>query len=433
MDEYRCGGKIQSMPSPEVEKEIRKHLRHNVTVNLFDGAFFGFGMGFSSFSTFVPLFLSKITQSAILFGLIPSIHNTGWLFPQLFTAGWVSRLRRYKGFVLLMTIHERIPFLGLALIAWFLPHLSNQIALWLTFLMLTWQGLGAGFAANSWTSLIVKIIPTEFRGTFFGAQAAAANVLASAGAVLAGILLMKVSDRYDFTLLFLLTVVCMIVSWFALALTREPEDNQKHVPVKKAPFWQGTRTILHRDTNFRWFVATRMLSQFATSGFAFYIVYCVRQFAMDDLTAGILTATLTAVQIIANPLMGWAGDRWGHRRIMSVGVFAAALSGLLAWYAPSLNWFFLVMVFTALANVAVWTLGLAMTVEFGTEEDRPVYIGLANTLIAPVAILAPILGGWLADATGYRTTFIVAAVGGLVTTAMLYFLVKDPRTVGDST
>ena len=35
--------------------------------------------------------------------------------------------------------------------------------------------------------------------------------------------------------------------------------------------------------------------------------------------------------------------------------------------------------------------------EFGEEEDRPAYIGLANTLIAPFTFLAPVLGGWLAD------------------------------------
>ena len=68
-----------------------------------------------------------------------------------------------------------------------------------------------------------------------------------------------------------------------------------------------------------------------------------------------------------------------------------------------------------------------MTVEFGTEDERPIYIGLSNTLVAPIAILAPLFGGWLADAAGYQATFLFAAVGGLVTTAVLYFLVREPR------
>jgi len=56
-----------------------------------------------------------------------------------------------------------------------------------------------------------------------------------------------------------------------------------------------------------------------------------------------------------------------------------------------------------------------------------VYVGMANTLIAPATILAPFLGGLLADSAGYRTTFIVAAVVGLFTAFMLVRFVRDPH------
>ncbi len=63
-----------------------KDLRHNYIVNLLDGAFFGFGFGFASISTILPLFISTLTDSALLIGLIPAIHNTGIQLPQIFTA-----------------------------------------------------------------------------------------------------------------------------------------------------------------------------------------------------------------------------------------------------------------------------------------------------------------------------------------------------------
>ena len=121
------------MPLSRVEREVRKHLRHNVTVNLLDGAFFGLGWGFGSIGTIVPLFVSRMTNSALLIGLIPAIHAVGWQLPQLFMANSVSRLRRYKPMVMLMTINERLPYLGLALVAWFLVSLGVKAALILTF------------------------------------------------------------------------------------------------------------------------------------------------------------------------------------------------------------------------------------------------------------------------------------------------------------
>jgi len=128
-----------------MKSAANKTYRFNFIVNLLDGGFFGSALGFASFITVIPLFVDTMTDSAILIGLIPAIHSVGWQLPQLFTANRVARLRRYKPMVLLMSINERLPFFGLALVAWFMPSLGPRIALWMTFGLLVWQGLGGGF------------------------------------------------------------------------------------------------------------------------------------------------------------------------------------------------------------------------------------------------------------------------------------------------
>ena len=50
------------------------------------------------------------------------------------------------------------------------------------------------------------------------------------------------------------------------------------------------------------------------------------------------TLSLLAAQIVANPLMGWLGDRWSHRSVMAIGMVAAALSAGMALWAPSVGW-----------------------------------------------------------------------------------------------
>lgn len=415
------------LPLTKVEQFTRRHLRYNVTVGLIDGGFFGVALGFASFGTILPLFVASMTDSATLIGLVPAIHAAGWLLPQLFTAGHTSRLRRYKRTVLLMTIHERIPFLGFALVALLLPKIGVQAGLIATFLLLTWQGLGGGFTANPWTSMISKIMPPDARGTFFGIQASVANLFISGAAVGAGYLLDWFDSPSDFMYCFLIASVFFSISWFALALTREPADFDKVIEENPAPFWHGALQILKRDKNFNWFLSARMLSQFATMGFAFYIVYALRRFNMDEVTAGYLTATLTIAQTIANAGMGWLGDRVGHRLMVIIGAGAATLSSLLAWFAPSLAWFFPIFVLTGFANVSIWTNGMTMTVDFSDEKERPYYIGLAQTLTAPVTIIAPLIGGWVADTMGFVITFAASALLSVVMTLILIFLVKEPR------
>lgn len=407
---------------------IRKNLRYNIGISLTDAAFFGVGWGFSSFSTILPLYVSGMTESAILIGLIPAIRAVGWQLPQLFNANQVARLRQYKPLVLLMTIHERIPYLGLALTAWMLPTLGAQITLPIVFILLIWTGIGSGFTANPWQNMIAKIIPAENRGTFLGAQAAVANIMIASTAILAGYMLGWFEPPFNFVILFLIASLAFGISMAALGLTREPIDEEKELPaITHSPF-AGMGEILKKDRNFVWYLIFRIVYQFATMGFAFYIVYGLRRFEMDGITAGLLTAALTVTQTVANVVMGWLADRWGHRKMLIVGMLMVSLSSLLAWAAPELSWLYPVFIFSGLANVAYWTIGMAMTVEFGTEAERPVYIGMSNTLIAPATILAPLLGGFIVDAAGFHATFIISVIGGLVATGMLVFLIKDPKS-----
>lgn len=412
-----------------LEKEIRQNLKHNLTVNMWDGGLFGVALGFASFGTILPLFVASMTDSALLIGLVPAIHAVGWQFPQLFMAQRIARLRSYKRTVLLTTIHERIPFLALALVALLIPVIGKQAALILTFLLLIWQGLGGGFTANTWTSLISKIMPPDSRGTFFGFQAGLANLLLSGAAIGAGYLLDAFEAPISFVVCFVIAFVFFSLSWGALALTREPEDVEKVIPTAQPHFWQEARTLLGRDANFRWFLGARFLSQFAVMGFSFYILYALRRFDMDTITAGYLTATLTLSQTVANAGMGWLGDRLGHRAMMILGAAAIFVSSILAWSATSLAWFYPIFLLTGLANVAVWTNSLSMTVDFGSEVDRPMYIGLSQTLTAPATILAPILGGWIVDLAGFQPTFIISTVLSVGLFAILLFFVKEPRTI----
>ena len=412
-----------------LEAEVHKHLRHNFVASMLDGIFFGFALGCASFVTVIPLFVSTLTDSALLIGLIPAIHTVGWQLPQLLTVNQVARLRRYKPMAVMISIHERLPFFGLMAAAWLLPSLGRAWILPITFALLIWQGLGGGFGAAAWQSMIGKIIPARRRGTFYGLQAALANLLASVGAVLAGVLLERLPSPLDFALCFLIAGLSLAVGWYFYAQTREPESPSAAEAGHQPAHWRNLAAILRRDPNFRWFLVARMLSQVALMAIAFYTVYAVRYYGVSAETAGLMTGVLMAAQTFGNPIMGWLGDRWGHHIVLEIGGIAAVASTALAWLSPGPLWFYLVFALAGIAGVAFWTSALTITLEFGSEADRPVYIGLSNTMIAPSTMLAPLLGGWLADTAGYGATFLLATAGGLATLLILHFMVRDPRSM----
>ena len=112
------GNGIDHAGGPMLPQDLRDKLNHNIAVNIFDGSLFGFGVsGLASYVTIIPLFLSYLTESTALIGFVATLFHIGWQVPQLLTSSYVASLRRYKPMVLAMTLVERVPYFGLALLA----------------------------------------------------------------------------------------------------------------------------------------------------------------------------------------------------------------------------------------------------------------------------------------------------------------------------
>ncbi len=398
---------------------IARNLKFNFIFNVLDGGFFGFALGFASFTTILPLFIANLTDSALLVGLIPAIHNMGWQLPQLFTARWIAKKKVLKPTVLKVSIHERLPFLGFAFVALLIPVIGKDAALVLAFILLVWQGLGSGFTANPWQVFVAKIIPSDTFATFIGAQSAAANLLASIGAVAAGYLLEHLPFPGNFALCFFIAVGFFIVSWLMLAQAREPEREQV-VQEQNLNIFKDVTRILKKDNRFFWYLISRMVYQFGMMAFAFYMVYGVKHLSMTESTAGIMTSVLFITMVVSNPVLGWLADHWSKRWILELGALSGVASALLAYFASSISTFFLVFILNGIASTAFWSIGIAYTMSFGSEEERPTYVGMSNTFIAPSAILAPLVGGWLADSAGFKTTFLVSAALGLLAVLVIH-------------
>jgi len=405
----------------------RNPLVHNYIVNLADGAFFGIGIGFSSWGTIFPLFISHFTDAQTLIGLIPAIHAVGWTAPQLFLAGIIARQKRYKPYVIWMTGNERLPLLLMAVVAWFATQLGANPTLALTFMILTWQGLGGGVTANAWQSMVAKIFPANQRGTFLGAQAAISSTTMAIAALFAGRILEYLPFPTNYAVTFFIAGLGFILSWISLGMTVEVEHDTSgnETPLEMRAMFAHIGKIWKRDSNFRLFLAVRNLSQFGAMGFAFFIIYVVRQFNIGEAAAGELTAVLFTSQIIGNLTLGWLGDRIGNHLILIGGALLGAAATALALWAPAYEWFFVVMVLVGIANVTAWTIAISMTLQFGSETERPVYIGMSNSLVAPSTIIAPVIGGWMADLVNYDLTFWVGIIFWLITAATLLML-KNP-------
>jgi MFS family permease len=408
--------------------EIERNYRWNFLVNSLDGASFWLGMSFFSSTIILPLFVSHFTNNPLLIGLIAFIGWGGVLLPQLFMANAVERTPRKKFFpVTLGFFLERLPLLLLAPAVYFLAVRQPALTLTLFFVLYAWHNFGAGVIIVGWQDMIAKIIPVEKRGRFFGITNFIGNGTGILGALAVPFVLKKYTFPLGYVLSFAVTAGLIFLSWVFISLTREPAVHSSKPSVSQGEYMRSLPAILRRDRNFRMYLLTQII--FSLSGMAtgFLVVYSVRTWNLPDAQASGFMVALQVGLALANLFFGFLSDRKGHKMSLEICLALSVLALVLAIVAPGPGWFFLIFFLRGAVSAGTLISGISIVYEFTDAENRPTYIGLANTIPGITGAIAPLLGGWLAVAMGYRAMFILSALIGAVSWLLLRFYVREPR------
>ena len=419
-----------SAPEADGDRFVRQHLRLNLFALGSDLAFYMVGLTFASQTTILPAFAAFLGASNVVIGAIPAATTLGWMLPSLFVAGHTETLGRKLPFVLRYTAWERAPYLALALAAFLFAErapASTLVALLLVLLVTT--GVG-GALLPAWMDIVGHAIPVTMRGRFF----AVANVAGSLGGLVASFatatILGAIAPPASYGLCFVAASLCMGVSYVALLLTREPPASTP--PAPRAPvraYLRRMPALLRGNPNMVWFLAARGSSVVGVMASGFFIVYALRVLGAPPRQVGVYTTMLLAGQVVGNLLFGWWADWMGHRLVLAAGAAAMSAANLVALLAPSVAMLDVVFVLDGVADAAIFVSGLAILLEMApVAGERPTYVGLGRTAIAPLAFGAPLAAGVLIDLAGFSTVFAVAAGFSLLGLALLVLRVREPRS-----
>ncbi|MXZ21611.1 MAG: MFS transporter [Caldilineaceae bacterium SB0665_bin_25] len=420
----------------------------NFSVNLWDIAFITLGLSIISRETVIPVLVSQLTDSKLAIGLVPALWSLGFYLPQLLTANWAESMPYKKPFVMIISSFcERLPYFLIGFIVLFFAHSAPSVALIAILAGVALSSSGAGLATPAWLDMIAKVIPVRRRGIWFGLGHGLGQLMGVVGAYFVGQILVSRAFPTNYALLFFLAFTVMMISWGGLALTREPisEVTKKAAPLLH--YLGRIKRVLKQDANYRRYLISKSMVNLGGMSAGFFAVFGTEMFSLDGRGVGLLTAVLVGTQAVLNPTSGLLADRVGHKTVLATAAFFvvfAPLSALVyggtgaagpegtALASPFVSGkapigLLITFVFLGTYLAADHTSSLPIILEFSPPEDRPTYVGLTNTVLAPVLIGAPILGGWLAGAAGYVVMFRVALVVGTVGLILMVFWVREPR------
>ena len=412
----------------DAQEEIKRNYRFNFVVNSLDGASYWFGYSFIAPTIILPLYVSHFTSNPLIIGLIPFISTAGFLLPQLFTSNYVERAPRKKWFpVNLGFFLERLPVLMLAPSAYFLAISQPWWALVSFFVLYAWYCFGGGTIIVGWQDLIAKIFPVERRGRFLGITNFIGNASGVIGALGVAFVLEKFAFPLGFVFSFAAAAILIFMSWVFLSLTREPAVYSPKPTVSLLVYLRSLPEILREDHNFLRYLLAQII--FSLSGMAtgFLIVYAAKTWHLPDAQSGAFVIAMQVGQAISNLIFGFLADHKGHKLSLEICFLLNVITLGLAVVAPAPVWFYPIFFLRGAVFAGTFVSSIAIVFEFTGSENRPTYIGVANTIPGVAGTLAPLIGGWLAGALNYPFMFIVSAIIGVISLGMLHFAVREPR------
>lgn len=419
----------ESISIPEnVQQQVERNFRWNFLVNSLDGASWWFGMSFFSSTIILPLFVSHFTDNPLFIGLIPFIGWAGIFLPQIFVANVIGRAPRKKFFpVTLGFFLERVPIFLVAPMTYFLATSHPVLALVFFFVLYAWHNFGAGFIIVGWQDMIAKIIPTDKRGRFFGITNFIGNGAGILGALAVPFVLEKFAFPMGYVFSFTVTGILIFLSWFFLSLTREPAVYSSKPSISQMEYLRSLPDVLRKDRNFSKYLLAQIV--FGLSGMAtgFLVVYTAQTWNLPDAIASGYMIALQIGLTLSYLFFGFLADRRGHKLNLEICALLSALSLVLVIIAPSPLWFFPIFFLRGSVNAGTFISGISIVYEFTDPENRPTYIGLANTIPGVAASIAPLIGGWLAEVMNYQSMFILSALLAAAGWMLIRFVVREPR------
>lgn len=403
------------------------HWKWNFAANLGDVMFFSLGLAFASMNTIVPVFIRQLGGSALIIGLVPALVQTGQMLPPLFAAPYVAPLERKLPFLLKATLGERLPWPILAIACIFFARDYPGPMLGITIVLLAIFGLAGGICVPAWMDIVTRVTPMRMRGKLFGWSGAISGLLGVGAGLAAERALAAFTYPYNFAFCFAAAGACMFLSFAALAALREPPVKDRVPSTPIFAFARRLPGLLRGDRDFSIFIAVRILGALAAMATAFVAIYAVEQRGLPASIAGRFTAWMLGTQVITTPLFGMIADGRGYKSSFQFSLLCQVLAMGLSMVVTTTLGFSIVFALIGAATGLLFTTTLNMVVEFAPPSERVTYLGLHGTLIAPATLLAPVIGGWLAEVGGYPLAFSVAAACGVSALAMLTLFVRDPR------
>lgn len=408
------------------EVEVKRHLPRNFGLHLVHGMLGQTGFRLINAPTFMPAYVLLLSDgSDIAVGAALALQSLGMTITPLLSATMSEHRERVLPLALTSGFFMRFAVLCMAASGFFFAPEAALVVLMISMLMF---GAFAGVQGVIFNFLMSKVIPVSKRGRLTGLRNFLAGVTSSIVALVGGAwLLGEVPTQEGYAGIFLLAFVLTMLGLSALFFMKEPVPPERRPASSLIKRLKEVPELLRSDPAFTRYFLARAFATLGRMAMPFYILYAGESLTLTGTNLAVLTIAFTLAATVSNLAWGEMADRFGFRIVflLSIGIWVGATGALL--FADGLLLSTLVFIGIGVGTQGFQNASMNLTLEFGSRQDLPLRIAIANTGSEVAGTVGPLLGGIIAAFMGYSATFIASVVFLSLGALMVLRWVPEPR------
>ncbi|MBO0783569.1 MAG: MFS transporter [Ktedonobacteraceae bacterium] len=134
-----------------------------------------------------------------------------------------------------------------------------------------------------------------------------------------------------------------------------------------------------------------------------------REVGASSVEIALMTSVFLLTGFLSAPFIGWLSDRFGHRRVLWIGLLAHTF--LMLAYIPAQNPILLIVLrgLEGIASASVLPPARAMVNVIAPSTRQGEALGMLSATQAGGILLGPVVGSLMASQTGYTLSFVLAS------------------------
>jgi predicted MFS family arabinose efflux permease len=151
------------------------------------------------------------------------------------------------------------------------------------------------------------------------------------------------------------------------------------------------------------------------------------EFNVTDAKLGTLVFWFLMVYMFAAPFTGWLGDHFPRKPLIVIAALFWSTVNLLTAYVHSFNELNFRHAALGLGEASFGIFAPAMLADFYPQSQRNRVLTIFNIAIPVGAAMGFEVGGYVGQHYGWRTSFQVSAVPGIIIALLIAFFMAEPR------